>query len=514
MKRTDALAQMPDLDMDSVLASICQRDFYEFVRMFWGVVVKEPAVWNWHIRFLCDELQAAAERVIRREPKAYDLLINVPPGSSKSTICSQMFPAWCWISDPTLRFIGASYAHEVALEQAEYQRTIVQSELYQRLFPQVRMHASRNARHNYRTTAGGQRYSVGTGGSVTGVHAHILLPDDPINPKEASSKVDLRTANRWMSETLSSRKVDRAISLTIMIMQRLDDNDPSGYWQRTRPGEIRHICLPAEESNDIRPIELRSMYKDGLMDPVRMSRRVLESAKLELGSFGYSGQMMQRPVPEEGGILKKGWFKCVSMDDVLGLARQWLPGAVAWSFAADLAYTAKEINDPSGIIAYGRIGPYVVIRNAARFRLEQPELERRLPVWTMENGYSERSLLVIEPKANGLSTVQNLRARTKLNVIAGKAPTKDKVSRIRDAAPLIESGRVLLVDGDWVEMFLDEVCTFPFATHDEFPDCLSIALDRESRAGLGGESIERGVDGFGERTTPQRNAADVWGALV
>jgi predicted phage terminase large subunit-like protein len=511
-----ALTTIPDADLHGLLGEICKRDFYEFVQTFWHVVIKEKPVWNWHIQFLCDELQVALERVIRREPKEYDLIINVPPGSSKSTVCSQMLPAWCWTRDPTLRFITGSYAYDLATEHAEYQRQIVTSDLYRRLYPHVQLHATRNARHNYRTTEGGQRFSCGTGGAVLGVHAHVLIPDDPINPKEAASEADLKAANRWMNETLSGRKVDRNITLTILIQQRLHEDDPSGHDLRIRPGEIRHICLPAEDTDDVRPPELRGMYKDGLLDPVRLSRAVLDREKIKLGSFGYSAQMLQRPVPEEGGILKKGWFKVLSMEDVLGMARQWLPGAPSWNFTADLAYTAKEINDPSGILAYSRIGPYVAIRCAERFRLEQPDLERRLPTWTMANGYSDRSMLMIEPKANGISTVQNLRARTKLNVIASKAPTKDKVSRTRDVSPLIESGRVILVDGDWVETFLDEVCNFPFARHDEFVDCLTMALDRESAAGLGSASMDRtrSTDGFAATGKAARTASEVWDGLV
>ena len=92
-------------------------------------------MWNWHIKYLCDELQAIGERVAlisrgmdgmdnplppRRMDKLYDyLIINVPPGSSKSTICSEMYPLWCWIIDPTQRFICGSYASTPAEDLAE-----------------------------------------------------------------------------------------------------------------------------------------------------------------------------------------------------------------------------------------------------------------------------------------------------------------------------------------------------------------------------------------------------------
>ena len=503
------------MDRYALRAELCRRDFYAFLQTFWHVICRESPVWAPHIQIMCDEVQEASERVIRREPKVKDLIFNVPPGSTKSTIISQMFPAWCWCRDESLRFITASYNDPVALEQAEYHRQIVRSDLYRKLFPHVRLHPTINAKSNFKTTTGGQRFSVGTGGGCTGIHGHFLIPDDPINPKEAASKAGLKSANDWLSRTFLSRKVDKAVSLMIMVQQRLDENDCTGYQLRTRGHEIRHICLPAELTDDVSPPEYRRLYVDGLLDPVRLSRRILESEKLGLGSFGYSGQMLQRPVPDGGGILKREWFKVLSMADVVGLVKRYTGSAPAWHFAADLAYTEEEINDPSGVIAYCRIGPFVIIRHAKKFRLEQPDLERELPTYVMKHGYSQQSILAIEPKANGISTVQNLRARTHLNVIRSKSPTTDKVARVKNYVALVEGGRVCLVDGNWIDGFLEETTNFPFALHDEFPDCLSIVMQREMQAGLGSDSVEVRPDTFQlHKDQQQPSKEEVWNAIV
>lgn len=507
---------LPDIDPYYIRAELCRRDFFAFVQTFWHVICKEKPVWGRHIQIICDELQVVGERVFRREPKEYDLIFNVPPGSTKSTLISQMFPAWCWARDDSLRFLTASYNDVVALEQAEYHRQIVRSDLYRKLFPHVQLHPTINAKSNFKTVAGGQRFSVGTGGGCTGIHGHFLIPDDPINPKEAASKAGLKAANDWLSRTFLSRKVDKAVTVMIMVMQRLDENDPTGVQMRTRAHEIRHICLPAELTEDVSPPELSRIYVDGLLDPIRLSRKILESEKLGLGSFGYSGQMLQRPVPDGGGILKREWFKVVSMTDVTGLVKRYMGSAPAWHIAADLAYTEKEINDPSAAMVYCRVGPFVVIRHARKFRLEQPDLERELPSYVMQHGYSRESLLAIEPKANGLSTIQNLRARTSLNVVASKAPSKDKVARVREYTALVEAGRVMLVDGDWVDGWLDEVINFPFAAHDEFPDCLSIAMQREMLSGLGADRIEprNEFDSFNRPMSAQPSKEDVWNGIV
>ena len=44
-------------------------------------------------------------------------------------------------------------------------------------------------------------------------------------------------------------------------------------------------------------------------------------------------------------------------------------------------------------------------------------------------------------------------------------------------APKIECGSVYLVDGDWNEEFVDEVCGFPSKTHDEYVDILGYAVN-------------------------------------
>lgn len=289
------------------LASIiCRRSFYEFLRRFWHVVIDAEPILNWHIKAICDEMQIVAERVFRGETKEYDLIINVPPGSTKSTICSIMFPAWVWTRMASARIISASYAATVAGDNSRKSRMIIQSDLYKELFPELVLREDQNAKMFYETTDGGDRVAVGTGGAITGRHGHFLIVDDPINPKEARSKVEIGNADTWIRETLASRKVDKAVSVLIIIMQRLHEEDPTGKRledQEVNP--VRHICLPAElppiQKNNVSPVKYRKRYVNGLLDPIRMSASILEKEKVNLGAYGYAGQYEQSPTPLSGG---------------------------------------------------------------------------------------------------------------------------------------------------------------------------------------------------------------------
>ena len=101
---------MNEYDQKAIKAERCKRSFYYFFREFWNVIESETLKDNWHIEYLCNELQEIAERVFDRQPKEHDLIVNIPPGQTKSTIATVMFPAWCWTVDSTIRTISSSYS--------------------------------------------------------------------------------------------------------------------------------------------------------------------------------------------------------------------------------------------------------------------------------------------------------------------------------------------------------------------------------------------------------------------
>ena len=94
----------------AVTRELNNRSLYHFLQHFWGVVSAHDFSSNWHIEYLCSELEKIAERVANKQAREYDLIINVPPGSTKTLTCSIMFPAWCWTKWPWMRFITASYS--------------------------------------------------------------------------------------------------------------------------------------------------------------------------------------------------------------------------------------------------------------------------------------------------------------------------------------------------------------------------------------------------------------------
>lgn len=449
-------------------ASIHRDSFRDFFRYFWSQVCPEPLIDNWHLDFLCDELQKVGRRVLDRQAKAYDLVINVPPNSSKSTLVTQLFPCWLWACDPTLKVISGSYAQDLSLAHAIKSRDVIRSEEYRKLFG-VELRQDLDAKGRYANTAGGERLSVSVGSRVTGFHAHVLIVDDPINPAQAYSEAQRTTALEWMRRVLPTRKVDEAVTPTILVMQRVHEHDPTAMM--LEQGGVRHICLPpTSDDYPVHPVALADNYVDGLLDPVRKSRAILEERRQQLGSVDFAAQYGQQPSPAQGNIIKKDWFRRYAPGD-----RRAIAGTV--NFVVDPAYTANQANDPTAMLAYRVSGPNLYVLDVEQVWEEFPDLCRTLQSFARRNGYSNASRIYVEPKASGKSIVQSMRAETRLNVMEAPLPQGDKVSRVHGITAALEAGRCLLPESaPWVDGFLDECAVFPRGRDDRV-DCLVMAMD-------------------------------------
>lgn len=292
------------LNYYSLARGICRESYFEFFKMFWPVISPEPLVLNWHVEYLCNEIQHHMERVFKRQTKECDLIVNISPGTSKSSIFSVLLQPWCWTRMPGLRKIGCSYQEELAFELTVKSRRVVQSPLYSRLFPEIELRKDLNAKSLWSNTLGGDRYAIGMGGGIMGKHGHLIVLDDPLNPREGRSEAAINTAREFCTESLPSRLIhtENDASFMMLVMQRICIDDPTGLWLQ-RSG-VKQICLPAELTDDVKPENLRDNYVDGLFSPTLLPRAKLGKKLEELGQYGYSGQFLQSPIPLGGGMFK------------------------------------------------------------------------------------------------------------------------------------------------------------------------------------------------------------------
>lgn len=493
------------LDPDRALAELCKRRLSRFVKEFWDTIIEDPLEWNWHMDVLCDEIQFVYERVFNREDKLYDLIINIPPGTTKSTIVTIFAPAWSWARDPSLRHITGSYSSDLSTQHAVKSRDVIKSDKYRLFFPDVEVKPDEDNKTDYKTTKNGQRFATSIGGTVTGVHGHIITYDDPINPKQAVSVDFLKAANDYFDQTLSTRKVDKRVTPIILVMQRLATNDPAGYLLEKKKKKTRHLCLPATLSkittegppiNDPSRFKILNYHEEyykqgGFLDQRRLGSDQLDESKIDLGAAGYAGQMDQTPTPA-GGLVWQKWFIEVP-DDMFPDIRKASDVRTDW----DLAYTSDEDNAASAYITHGMFQNRVYIFDLDWQWFEFPSLIKWMKTIIGPH--------YIEAKASGKSAKQVL---SQQGVIAIEVKVKggsDKVARARAATPIAESGIVYIKKSLADRLYNDSkqgILFFPKGQYKDVADVLAQALQSRS---VNGRII---VGGENQRTNEEKITAD------
>jgi len=450
--------------------AIYSDSYHEFVKLCFRILFPNEKFEDaFHIKYLCDIYQAEVERILRREEKDEDIIVNIPPRSSKTLISNTFLLPWCWIKDPTITFIATSFDEDLILLNARYSKDIINSQEYQELFGHLfKIRRDADGQGFFMNDKGGFKMSKTTGSNITGHKGLIIVVDDPQNPKTAESEVHRKNATEYYTKSLYNRLTPVNLGIRIIIQQRLHEDDLTGYLLKNNPTDYRHICLPAEASAIVQPKELLVKYTNGLLDPVRLGPKVLQSFRKTLGSRGYSGQYEQKPSPDEGGIIKKDWFEIVRPES---LERDIVNEPI--HFFIDSAYTEKTENDPTAVLVCFKKGNYLYILDVIQVWMEFPELIKFLTSYVSKFQYSPQySKIFIEPKASGKSIAQQLRATTMLNVIEMAPPERDKITRAHAVTPMLEAKRVKLVDGSYIPNFIEELAMFPNASHDDMVDDL------------------------------------------
>ena len=454
------------INVNQFRAELLRREFFEFVKYFWDIVVPDDPVWNWHIPFLSEQMQRLVAGIVAGETNR-DMVINIPPGTTKSTIVSVMLPVWSWTIDPGMRILTASYASSLSTDLSVKSRDIIRSQRFRDLFPEIEIKADTDNKTHYKNTHGGERMATSTTGSATGFHADLILIDDPLNAQMALSDAKTEEAQRFLDSSLSTRKTNKDISRTVLIMQRLSERDPTGVWLRERADQINHICIPGIYTPDVRPPGLKSEYDKaaGLLDPIRMSVDTLKELKKQMGGYGYAGQILQSPVPIDSAIWNPQWFKIIPRseipEDLIYTGTDW-----------DLAYTKKEKNSASAYITAGKKKNRMYITGAGAVWKEFPALVSFMS--TVGGSH------YVEGKASGKSAVQTLKANG-IAAMEVKDVATDKVARATLASPYAEAGLVYIADDIADFILYDEtqgIAKFPNNVHDDLADALSQAISR------------------------------------
>jgi phage terminase large subunit-like protein len=473
------------LERQAVMEGVkCFNSFYYFFKTFWPEMTGVKLIDSPHIKYICDTIQEKAMPVIRGEFSMETLIINVPPGSSKSTIATIAFPMWVWLHGPHLASTNVSYSARLSERHAKKARAIVNSEKWRLLFDnifrikhgkplQITTMNMNEMVNNFK----GERFNTSVDGTITGMHADFIIKDDMQDPKSAKSDTERVHCNEWDQETLTSRHKNASCFLDIIIAQRLHEEDLTGY-TLNKNISITQVCLPAEITNAqaVVPKEAEAIYTDGILDPKRLPKQALDGYKNQMTSGPYTCQYLQAPFNLDEQDITPDMFDIIETvnDDII------------WDVWIDGAYTEKTENDPTGIDIIARIGNDIVVRDSYDVRKKLPDLMSFL-IELEKNGLfnKQKSRIFIEPKASGISLAQYIENDTTYNfVLIGehnknerKLVQEGKPARHNMIKPKAQSHRIKLLKGKWNDEYITQICGFPRAAHDEHVDNLGYAIN-------------------------------------
>ena len=448
---------------------VYEQDFSEFCADAWNIIEPNQYVHSYYDTILSRALGAVASGRIRR------LIINVAPRSGKSTKCCVLFPAWLWTHRPTLKLLTGSYARDYAIRDATKSRYLFTSPWYQQLWPELIFAKDQNQKTYYRNTKGGERFTFSVGGMITGGGADIIIIDDPLNAMDAFSKRKRDNCNTWFGEALISRLDNQDKGAIIIVMQRLHNEDLTGFLTSAENHGWEHVVLPMEYDANISSKHDKRTTPGELLHK-RISKDRLEALKVEMGGLAYAGQYQQTPTIRGGNIIQHDW--------ILTVKRAALPKIIKASWSWDTAIKDGEQNDYSAGVwcGVGDNGQYYIdVRY--RERVQYPALKRMVEMLWKERIAQE---VLVEDKASGQQLVQDFRRLgiPVIGVIPGKdipGADKSKMQRLNYCSPLFEAGKVHLVEGRYTAACIEELTGFPAAPHDDILDAITLFLCRERR---------------------------------
>jgi predicted phage terminase large subunit-like protein len=427
-------------------------DFLLFVKSVWPEFIAGN-----HHKIIAKKFEAIATKKIKR------LIVNMPPRHTKSEFASFLFPAWMMGREPRLKIIQTSHTAELAQRFGRKVRNLIDTQDYQTIFPGMELSADSKAAGRWETNQGGEYFSAGVGGAITGRGADLLIIDDPHSEQDALSATALENAWEWYSS--GPRQRLQPGGSIVIVMTRWNTKDITGELIKAQ-GQPKADQWEIVEFPAILP-------SDKPVWPQYWKLEELESVKASISIAKWNAQWQQNPTAEEGAIIKREWWQPWESSKMPGLTH------VIQSY--DTAFSKKETADYSAITTWGIFfpdekTPNIILLDMKKGRWDFPEMKE---IAYESYKYWEPESVVIEAKASGMPLTQELRMRGIPVINFTPSKGNDKLSRVNAVAPLFQSGVVWYPEGEsWAEELIEECAAFPYGEYDDLVDSTTQALMR------------------------------------
>lgn len=498
-----ALLEDPKRLKARVAAELARRSgsksFWAFVQQAWQYVPQvEPLVDAWHMRAICAHAEAYARG------QFHELVVNVPPGHSKSVIWCVLLPAWVWTWWPQCQMVFGSYSHTFALRDARRTQDVLKTEWYQATYCRPSGWAVREdfgGADNIHNTTGGVRLATSVGGAGAGLRAHLIVVDDPVNIEAGNAEME--AADRWISQVVSQRFIAGYPKRLAIVMQRLSPKDPTARALK-RDRTIPNLRLPSEYRADKPCVTYTVDGKEFWRDPRTQSgellfeqlypRKVIEQAKTDLGPFGYAAQHGQDPSADGGGrfdaahwrFWKTGAQKMAELGYGGAARPEGCTSVEALEVDLDKLDDACITVDTN--VRKTKKGSFFSIHVWAKLGARRLLLDRDKGRWEFSEGVMRLKTMIekwpgirilVEAKANGDAIISTL--SNEPHFITGLVPVEPgdqaKSARAKVMEPPHAAGNMELPEGaSWAAEVVKEYQDFPNGESDDEVDCGAMAI--------------------------------------
>lgn len=189
-----------------------------------------------HVQVMDDALVRLARRDVQR------LMVWMPPQHGKSTMISELFPAWYLMRFPNHSIIHVTYGQRFSSRWARASRDL--TERHGNEVGGVSVRQDVRSVSEWQLSEGGGLIAAGVGTGISGRRADLLIVDDPVKDAEQAVS-DLYREKVWDWWQSSARTRLRADGLIVIVQTRWHAEDLSGMILQAEGQDWEVVCLPA-----------------------------------------------------------------------------------------------------------------------------------------------------------------------------------------------------------------------------------------------------------------------------
>ncbi|ELY4670896.1 phage terminase large subunit [Cronobacter muytjensii] len=456
-----------------VIRSKSTKSFLNFTRLWFELIQGDRLLVNWHHRLMASKI----DDLIAGHLQPRNLIINIPPGGTKTEFFSIHFPAYvnALVQEGKLkrfRNLNISFADTLVKRNSRRTRDIIASKEYQEFWPcsfgvnqaeewEIKDERGRSIGQTVSRSSNGQ-ITGGRGGYFGPEFSGMVMLDDYNKPIDMLSESRRNSANTLLVNTIRSRRGDKSKDHPtpfVSIQQRLHTDDATGFMLSGGMGvDFHHVAIPA--LIDEKYIEsLAEPWRSLCWETVKDTESVEVSgtrywsywpqmedvndlvALWERDRYTFLSQYQQNPMALTGGIIETDWFqiyttlpklthRAVYVDTNSGKVEDWLD------------YTVFTL---AGMGVDGNL--YII--DVVRGRWDPEDLLKKAEeVWTKWSASGSLRIMpmrhmAIEEKQAGQGLITTLKKRNSIPVKEiPRGAGQNKLVRCLNVIPQIKTGKV------------------------------------------------------------------------